>query len=89
MACGVPVVVSDLPFNTEFISPKCGALVDGNCAKAIAQGLVKVLNKKNAELMRLEARRVAEEWSYEYRINRIEEIFRCAAKAQAEKNCGL
>jgi len=75
MACGVPVVVSDLPFNTEFVSPECGALVDPYSSDSIAQGLEKVLDPKNALMMGREARRIAEELSYEARIQTLEKIF--------------
>ena len=75
MACGVPVVVSDLPFNTEFVTPSCGALVDPYNTDSIAQGLEKVLDPKNALMIGREARRIAEGLSYEARIQSLEKIF--------------
>jgi teichuronic acid biosynthesis glycosyltransferase TuaC len=78
MACGVPVVVSNLPFNAEFVTPACGALVDPLSTDSIAQGLEKVFDKTNAQIMRREARRIAEGLSYETRIHSLETIFRNA-----------
>lgn len=75
MACGVPVVVSDLPFNTEFVTRSCGALVDPYCTDSIAQGLEKVFDPKNALIMGREARRIAEGLSNESRIQFLEKIF--------------
>jgi len=74
MACGVPVVVSNLPFNTEFVTSKCGALVDGTCPDSIAYGLKSVINEQHSHSMRLEARKVAECFSYESRIDNVEAI---------------
>jgi len=85
MACGVPVVVSDLPFNTEFVSPECGALVDPYSSDSIAQGLRKVLDKKNSLMMGREARKIAEGLSYEERIHSLETVFQNAANGLAHK----
>lgn len=39
MACGLPVVVSDLPANRQWVTPDGGLVVDGADPAAIAQGL--------------------------------------------------
>ncbi len=79
LSSGVPVVISDLPFNTEFVTPGCGALVNGTSSESIANGLTKVCDEKNVRSMRQEARRVAEGLSYEDRVLRLEAIFQKAA----------
>jgi len=76
LACGVPVVVSNLSFNTEFVTPSCGSLIDPHSIDSIAQGLEKVLDQKNAFLMRTEARKIAEGLSYHGRIQLLERIFK-------------
>lgn len=85
MACGVPVVVSDLPFNTEFVTPSCGALVDPYNTDSIAQGLEKVLDQMSALMMRREARKIAEGLSYEARIKSLEKIFQNITFASSHK----
>lgn len=39
MACGLPVIVSDLPANLQWVSGEGGAIVDGHDAHAIARAL--------------------------------------------------
>lgn len=75
LACGVPVVVSNLPFNTEFVTHECGALVDPTSSDSIALGLEKVSDQNNALMMRREARNVAEGLSYDARMLNLEAIF--------------
>ena len=44
MACGLPVVVSDRPFNRDFLSEREAVFVDPESARSIAAGLVSVLS---------------------------------------------
>ena len=80
MACGVPVVVSNLPFNTEFVTEKCGALVNPEDPNSIADGLKETCEKKNSLIMRLEARKIAESFSQTIRIKKLEKILKTIIK---------
>ena len=44
MACGAPLVVSDIPSHREFLDESCAVFVDGRDPEAIAAGLRDVLN---------------------------------------------
>jgi glycosyltransferase involved in cell wall biosynthesis len=72
LACGVPVVVSDRPFNTEFVTPACGALVNPDSPADIARGMRHIMDAGHAPAMRRAARAVAEGLSLVERARRLE-----------------
>ena len=44
LACGLPVVVSDRPFNRQFLTEECAVFVDPLDPSSIAQGIRSVLS---------------------------------------------
>lgn len=71
LACGLPVVVSDRPFNREFLTEDCAVFVDPENPADIARGILEVLcsEEKRSEMGKA-ARRLAEEFSLDARARR-------------------
>lgn len=69
LAMGLPVVVSDLPFNRDFLDPSCAVFVDPMSPKSIAQGIQTALADRDR--MGVAARAKAREFSLQRRVERI------------------
>lgn len=66
MACGTPVVLSDIPEHREIADESCAVFVDGSDPAAVAGGILQTLRNPEATRDRvLAARERVEEWSYE------------------------
>ena len=64
MACGCPLVVSDIPMHREFLDEETALLVDPDDADAIARAIEAVLSDPEAARRRSEkARELAAQWS--------------------------
>jgi len=76
LACGVPTVVSDVPYGPRFIlgSTRLGRLVAPGSAKALADGLRVVLERPPTQDERVEARRRAEDFSLDRVAVQFEEL---------------
>lgn len=72
LACGLPVVVSDRPFNREFLTESCAAFVDPTDSTSIAQGIIQVLSREDRRAaMGADALRVAAGNTLESRVERL------------------
>jgi glycosyltransferase involved in cell wall biosynthesis len=69
LACGVPTVVSDVPYGPQFIlcSTRIGQLVEPGSSSALAKALRLALDRPPSESERADARRRAED----FRIDRV------------------
>jgi glycosyltransferase involved in cell wall biosynthesis len=76
LACGVPAVVSDVPYGPRFIlsSTRLGRLVAPGSAEALADGLRVVLERPPTEEERVEGRRRAEDFSIDRVAAQFEEL---------------
>jgi glycosyltransferase involved in cell wall biosynthesis len=76
LACGVPVVVSDVPYGPRFIlgSTRIGRLVAPGSAATLAEGLRLALDRPPTEEERVEARHRAEDFSIGRVAARFEQI---------------
>jgi glycosyltransferase involved in cell wall biosynthesis len=64
MACGTPVVLSDISAHRELADPRAARLVDGDDVRAIADGLVDCLRNRDAARARAAyAQSLADAWS--------------------------
>jgi glycosyltransferase involved in cell wall biosynthesis len=76
MACGCPVVVSDIPAHREILSNECALFVDGSDVGAIAAAIRCALNDPAAARARA---RLAEarttDWSVSAMVARYEEVY--------------
>lgn len=64
MACGCPLVVSDIPAHREFLDEESALLVDPHGPEALGDAIVRVLSDRNAAARRAaRARARAAEWS--------------------------
>ena len=71
MACCTPMVVSNLPFNTDFIQEDCAIFVDPKKIESIRNGIFAALNEVNNKNMRKSLSLVREDISIETRIKKI------------------
>jgi len=74
LACGLPLVVSDLDFNREFLTGDCAMFVDPADPVDIARGLQKCLEPAILEAMQKASVNQAQLYSIEQRIKRINEF---------------
>jgi len=64
MACGCPLVVSDVPAHREFLTGDMARLVDPCDRHEVADALIDVLTNRDAALGRAaNARRAVEQWA--------------------------
>jgi glycosyltransferase involved in cell wall biosynthesis len=71
MACCTPMVISNLPFNTDFIQEDCASFVDPKNIESIRNGIFAALNEVNNNNMRKSLSLVRENISIETRIKKI------------------
>lgn len=71
MACCTPMVISNLPFNTDFIQEDCAIFVDPKNIESIRNGIFEALNEVNNKNMRSSLSLVRENISIETRIKKI------------------
>jgi teichuronic acid biosynthesis glycosyltransferase TuaC len=71
MACCTPMVISNLPFNTDFIQEGCAIFVDPKNIESIRNGIFAALNEVKNKNMRRSLSLVRENISIETRIKRI------------------
>jgi glycosyltransferase involved in cell wall biosynthesis len=71
MACCTPLVVSNLRFNTDFISSDCAIFVDPNNVQSIKEGIIAALNEGNNRCMRSSLSLIRENISIETRIKKV------------------
>lgn len=76
LSMGTPCVVSDLPFNREYLSNEEAVMVDPNSVDAISDGIMRALTKKEGEHYRRAGRLLAESMSHSSRIQNIVSIMR-------------
>jgi glycosyltransferase involved in cell wall biosynthesis len=76
MACGCPIVLSDIPAHREIADEKCAILVNGlkieQIADSLYQGLINVDQSRQRALI---AQRRANEWSVDRMTGAYEEIY--------------
>lgn len=76
MACGCPLVVSDIPAHREFLDERCAVLVDPQNVEAIAQGIRMVLENLESAGARAEvARAKVGAWSIPAIANQYEQVY--------------
>jgi teichuronic acid biosynthesis glycosyltransferase TuaC len=80
LASGLPVVVSDRPFNREFVTEHCGAFVEPLSESSIAEGIRRALDPDAAGAMRIAARAVAESLSMAARAQMLQSLFASVAQ---------
>lgn len=71
MACCTPMVISNLPFNTDFIQENSAIFVDPKNIDSIRNGIFTALNEVNNKNMRRSLSLVRESISIETRIKRV------------------
>jgi glycosyltransferase involved in cell wall biosynthesis len=77
MACGTPLVVSDIPSHREFLDEQCALLVDRHSPDAIAGGIVAAINDQSAARARAAAARLrVEPWSPQNIATQYEDAYR-------------
>ena len=86
LACGVPVVVSDVPYGPRFIlgSTRMGHLVRPGSPAALAEGLRRALDAPPSAADRAEGRRRAEEFAVERVAARFESVIDRVLKEPTE-----
>jgi len=76
MACGCPLVVSDIPVHREFLDEESALFVDPDDAAAIARAVTRCLAEPEAARARAEeARRRAANWSVAEMARRYERVY--------------
>ncbi len=64
LACGVPVLMTDLPWNAQEIEKNgCGIIVEEN-SEQIVRGIIDLMNKDNNKVYRENARKYAQNFDY-------------------------
>lgn len=77
MACGCPVVVSDIPEHREILDESSALLVDPHDPSAMARSVLEILRQPEAATRRAaEARRRAEQWSIPSMAAQYERVYR-------------
>ena len=71
LACGLPLVVSDLEFNREFLTLECTQFVNPHSYIDIAKGINYSINPENAKVMRNECLSLAPKYGIDNRIKNI------------------
>lgn len=79
LACGLPLVVADRPFNRDFLVPECAEFVDPLDTAAIAEAISRCLVPAAASMMAAAGVALARRFSLEARITRMFEYFDGAA----------
>lgn len=87
MACGAPLVVSDIPAHGEFLDENSALLVDYNRPDEVAAAILQVLESPREALERARcAAQIAAQWSVEALAQRYEEMYlRVLAQSRAVK----
>ena len=76
MACGCPVVVSDIPAHREFLDETCAVLVNARDAISIARGLEQCLTDRHSASLRAgKARELVGQWTIERMVEHYEEFY--------------
>jgi glycosyltransferase involved in cell wall biosynthesis len=76
MACGCPLVVSDIPEHREFLNESTALLVNPASPREIAAAINHVLSDKVAAMTRVEAaRQIAKQWSIDKMTQQYEHIY--------------
>ena len=77
MACGTPIVVSDIPAHREFLDESAARLVAGGDTGAVAAAIVDCVRDRGAARARAaEALRRTEAWSPEHIAERFDALYR-------------
>lgn len=86
MACALPVVVSDLPANRQWVTPAGGCVVDGSDASAVAQALRSLRDDPGrAERLGAHNRALIEaRASSRAQMDRMAELYRALIKRRAD-----
>jgi glycosyltransferase involved in cell wall biosynthesis len=71
-ACGIPLVVSDRPFNRAFLSENHAIFIDPLSIDSIADGIKVLLRNQNLrDKMAVECRLLAQRYSLSNRVKRL------------------
>ncbi len=77
MACGIPLVVSDIPAHREFLDEHSALLVNPHVPEAIAHAIISVLSSPEAAARRvILARAKAAQWSIPVIADRYAQVYR-------------
>jgi glycosyltransferase involved in cell wall biosynthesis len=77
MACGCPLVVSDIAAHREFLDESSAVLANPRDALSIAKGIELCLtNPASARVRSARAREIIAQWSVERMVGRYEELYR-------------
>lgn len=71
MACGLPLVVSDLDFNREFLTAECAEFVDRLDPDDIARAIMSTFETGKAKMMKSACLSLVQQYKIENRINAI------------------
>jgi glycosyltransferase involved in cell wall biosynthesis len=76
MACGVPLVVSDVGSVRDYVHPGCGVLVPPHHARIMAEAVMDVLGDENARAsMSAAGREQAEKFSWEESVKKLVPLY--------------
>jgi teichuronic acid biosynthesis glycosyltransferase TuaC len=77
MACGLPIISSDLGFNHEFLNNKCSILVDPQDINTLGLKINEILKDKNRLFnMSKESTRLSKQYSLDHRVDKILNLFK-------------
>lgn len=65
LASGLPIITSNIPPFTEFLNEKQALLINPNSSEDIADGMLNVLDKNQAQKLIYNSRNVAEQYSWQ------------------------
>ncbi|MFT6908009.1 MAG: teichuronic acid biosynthesis glycosyltransferase TuaC [Oleiphilaceae bacterium] len=71
LACGLPLVVSDLDFNHEFLTSECAEFIDRDDSGSIAKGIMRTFEKGRSDDMKDASLSLVQQYKIENRINKI------------------
>lgn len=72
LACGVPVVLTDLPWNAKDIEKAQAGVLIQETPQAVAQAVVRIMKTKDGDRYRNNAIKFAQSYSYETMFKRVE-----------------
>ena len=75
MACGLPVIATDVGGTSEVMSEEYGKLVPPNSSEAFAEALLEFSNKDLAELKKVLRRTVEQKYSWDKNVEKLGEIY--------------
>lgn len=72
LACGVPVVLTDLPWNARAIEKHGAGIIIKEDADQVAEAVIELMTKKNADEYRKHAADFAQSYSYDHMFKEVE-----------------